>query len=281
MKLGPFDIVSVSGGRFQIDGGAMFGVVPKTLWQRVVEVDDRNRIVLDTRCLVIQNRGQVILVDSGYGTKWDPKVTAIYDLDNTDVLLDNLAACDIYPDQVDMVIMTHLHFDHAGGLTRRDKCGQLIPTFPQARHVIQRTEWEMAMASPVELGDAYYLEDLAPLEQNQLIELIEGDVEIVPGVHSILTGGHTNGHQAIYIESDRQRVLYPSDLCPTHHHLHSMWCTAFDVEPLVTRRRKTELLGQAADAGWLIVWEHDSMLAAGTVRHDSRRGFVVDEQRCL
>ena len=146
MKLGPFDIFSVSGGRFQIDGGAMFGVVPKTLWQRVVEVDERNRIVLDTRCLVIRNRSQVILVDSGYGTKWDPKVTAIYDLDNTDVLLDNLAACDIYPDQVDMVIMTHLHFDHAGGLTRRDKCGQLMPTFPQARHVIQRVEWEMAVS---------------------------------------------------------------------------------------------------------------------------------------
>jgi glyoxylase-like metal-dependent hydrolase (beta-lactamase superfamily II) len=277
MQLGDFELISVSGGTFRLDGGAMFGVVPKVLWQKKAPPDERNRIPMATNCLVVRDGKQTVLIETGYGSKATPKERDIFELQAGNPLVEGLSRHRIAPEEIDTVLLTHLHFDHAGGAIWRDPDGTLRPTFPNARYVAQRAEWETATSGAAELEGSYPDENLLPLAEADQLELVDGDVELRPGIRARVTGGHTRGHQAMVIESGGQAAVYLGDVCPTTAHLRRMWCMGYDLFPLETRRVKPALLGQAADEGWLVFWDHDPQVIAAYLGRDDSREFVLRE----
>jgi glyoxylase-like metal-dependent hydrolase (beta-lactamase superfamily II) len=277
MQLGEFQLTTVSGGRFRTDGGSMFGVVPKVLWSKVFPADERNLIAQATNCVLVQTPKQNILIDTGYGSKLSEKERNIHATESDNPLGSSLDAIGLSVDQVDLVILSHLHFDHAGGATRSGPEGQFVPEFPNATYVVQREEWEIATAEVPELRIAYPQDNLLPLQEAGQLRLIDGDVEIIPGVRSIVTGGHTAGHAAILLESRGEAAVYLADICPTTRHLHSLWCMAYDVDLLQTRRFKPKILGEIADNGWLALFDHDPDHAAARICRDEKREFAVSE----
>jgi glyoxylase-like metal-dependent hydrolase (beta-lactamase superfamily II) len=276
MKFGEFEIAVVSGGRMWFDGGTVFGVVPKVLWAQQCSADERNMVQLDTNCLVVRGRGGVGLVETGYGVKAPARVREHYGLDSGNTLLDNLSRLNIQPSDVNWVTFTHLHFDHAGGCTLRED-GKLRPTFPRARHYIQRPEWEDANADLLELAGTYYQDDFVPLADAGLIELIDDEAEPVPGVRLRLDGGHTRGHQVVCLRSNAQTAVYLGDLCPTPAHLKAFWSTAFDQFPRTVRRNKKEIFDQAIDQRWLVIFGHDVNTKAAYLTRDRKGNPTVLE----
>ena len=277
MQLGDLNLKSISGGRFRLDGGSMFGVVPKPLWSKVYPPDDRNTIPHGTNCVLVQDGARNILIDTGYGSKLSPRQREVFDSDAGDPLLASLAAHGLSPEQIDTVILSHLHFDHAGGSTRYDESGTLVPTFSRATYIAQQLEWNIATADLPELRGAYPPENLVPLQESGQLQLVDGDVELVPGIRAIVTGGHTAGHMAIVIESQGESAVFLADICPTWRHLRTLWCMAYDVDLLQTRRIKPRLLGEIADNNWLALSDHDPDHAAARIARDTRQDFIVTE----
>jgi glyoxylase-like metal-dependent hydrolase (beta-lactamase superfamily II) len=278
MQLGDWQLDTASGGNLLLDGGTMFGVVPKVLWERHQPADELNRIRCADNCVVARNGRNTVLIDTGYGGKATAKERQRLILEEGEPLLTSLAALDLAPDDIDTVVISHLHFDHAGGATRRNEHGDIVSTFPRARHYVQRGEWEVANSGAPELRGAYPREHFAALADAGLLELVDGDVEIIPGVRVIVTGGHTRWHQAIVIESARQAAIYLGDLCPMAAHMPTMWGISYDAYPLETRIRKPHLLGQAADNNWVVMWDHDPDMAACRITRDPQREFRVVER---
>ncbi len=276
MKIGNFEIATVSGGYFRLDGGTMFGVVPKGLWNRRFPSDENNLIAQDTNCLLAQRDGRSFLIDTGYGSKLSEKTRKIFRSQSGDPLVENLAQLGISPEEIDVVILSHLHFDHAGGATQNVE-GQLRTTFPNAEYVAQQAEWETATADLPELRGAYPQENLFPLKASGQLRLIDGDVEIAPGIRSIVTGGHTAAHQVIIIEDDGHSAIYLGDICPTTRHLPMMWCMAYDVDLLQTRRIKEELLARAVDENMVAVFDHDPDQAAAFLARDEKGAISIRE----
>lgn len=268
-------VQTVSGGTMRLDGGTMFGVVPKTLWERKTSADEHNRIALDTRCLLVRVDNQTILVDSGYGDKHGPRWREHHGPRSGHLLLENLKTLGISSQEIDIVILTHLHFDHAGGCTRRDAKGNLEPTFPRARHVVQQAEWEDATGDLPELVGAYFKEDFLPLADAGLVELVHGDAEIARGVHVRYTGGHTRGHQIVQIDTCLGPGLFVADLCPTIAHIRTFWTMAYDQYLLDVRRAKPRVLGEAADLGWPVFFEHDPHIAVAYLARHEKKEFVL------
>ena len=277
MQLGEFTLTTISGGRFLIDGGTMFGVVPKLLWEHTFPADPQNYIAQATNCVLVQTGDQQILIDTGYGSKLSKKEREIFGSEAGDPLLTALSDAGVDPEEVDMVVLSHLHFDHAGGATRRDEDGELLPTFPNAEYVAQKLEWETATSGVPELKGAYPLDNLLPLESSGQLRLIDGDVEIVPGLRAVVTGGHTRGHMAVVIESNDETAVYLGDICPSTRHFRRLWCMAYDVDLLQSRRSKPELLGQIADNGWLALFDHDPDHAAARISRSDKGEFAVTE----
>jgi glyoxylase-like metal-dependent hydrolase (beta-lactamase superfamily II) len=279
MQLGNFQLTTISGGRYWIDGGTMFGVVPRKLWARVFPPDDQNRIAQATNCVLVQTGDQNVLIDTGYGSKLDEKQRRIFDAEAGDPLIESLHAQGLSAEQIDVVVLSHLHFDHAGGATQRHD-GRLKPTFPQARYVVQRREWVNATAEYPELRGAYPPENLLPLsslKDSGRLQFIDGDGAILPGIRTQVTGGHTEGHQAIFIESGGEAAVFLGDLCPSSRHLPTLWNMAYDVDTLQTRRTKPALLGQIADNGWWALLDHDPDAAAIRIQRDPQRDFIVTD----
>ena len=276
MKLGQFTIATVSGGRFRPDGGTMFGVVPKVMWSKLIAVDEFNCIAQATNCVLVQTGKQNVLIDTGYGGKLRDKERVLLRADPGDPIVDNLRAKGFAPEDIDLVILSHLHFDHAGGGIKREG-EKLLTTFPRAEYVVQRLEWEVAMAGYPELRAAYPLENIAPLENSGQLRLVDGDVEIVPGIFGRITGGHTNGQQALFIQSEGETAVYLADACPTTRHLPSLWCMSYDMDLLQSRRIKPLLLGEIADRNWLALFDHDPDFAAARLGRDPDREFAVTE----
>lgn len=276
-QIGNFRLTTISGGRFVIDGGTMFGVVPKSMWSKVFPADGQNNILQETNCLLVQTGEQNILIDTGYGSKLPPKQREIFAVEEGDPLVRNLNAVGMSAEDIDLVILSHLHFDHAGGATQIDADGLLAPTFPNARHIAQRREWMTATANLPELRGAYPQDNLLPLAEHEVLDFIDGNVEIVPGIRSLVTGGHTAAHMAIVIDGGATGAVYLGDLCPTSRHLPTLWGIAYDVDVLQLRRKKPEILGMIADRGWWALWDHDPDHAAGKIVRDDRRDFVMTE----
>jgi len=272
-----FELQIVSGGALRLDGGAMFGVVPKLLWERASPPDEKNRIELQTNCLLIRAHGKTILVDTGYGGKAPTKVREQYSLQPGEPLLASLGAVGLTRDDIDIVVLTHLHFDHAGGGTRFDERGAVEPTFPNAKYVVQRAEWEDAAAGRPELAGAYFRKDFLPLEESGQLELVEGNVEIVPGVTTLMIGGHTRGMQLVSVELGGKNAMFLADICPTSKHLPAFWTMAYDQFLLDVRRVKPSVLQWVAEEKVIAIFEHDPKLVAATLKADERGVVFVDQ----
>jgi len=256
MRLGGFDISLLSDGTFWLDGGAMFGVVPKAIWDKLNPADEENRIELGLNCLLIQTYDKNILIDTGLGDKFDEKFKERFKVNKAKELNISLKEVGLTPEDIDMVINTHLHFDHAGGNTRLEM-GNPTPSFPRAKYVIQRGEWEDAI-NPNERTRASYLKDnLIPIQETGLLELIDGDTELLPGVRTIVTGGHTPNHQIVLLESEGKKALYLGDLVPTTSHIKTPYVMGYDLYPLDTMMKKREILNRALEEHWLLIFEHD------------------------
>ena len=259
-------ITTIDAGSLWLDGGAMFGVVPKPLWMRRTEPDDRNRIPLAMRCLLVETADARMLIDTGIGAKEPEKFLEIFRVDNAGSptrLEDSLRAAGVEPDTIDIVLSTHLHFDHAGGNTRRSADGELTAAFPNAEYYIRRLEWDFAHLDNERVRASYLADNFDPLASEDRIRFVEQDAEIVPGVRVLHTAGHTPGHQSVLIGTGKSRVLYLADLVPTVAHLPLPWIMGYDVEPLVTLDSKRSVLAAAVREGWTLAFEHDPTLAWG------------------
>jgi glyoxylase-like metal-dependent hydrolase (beta-lactamase superfamily II) len=274
-QLGTFRVHAIQAGGQKLDGGAMFGVVPKPLWERRVPADERNRIQLGMRCLLIEHPIGLVLIDAGLGNKENEKFCDIYGVENTGQsgptwLEDGLASLKLRPEDVAMVISSHLHFDHAGGNTTRGADGVIRPTFPNARYVMQRGELEFARHTNERTAASYFPHNFEPIAASGQLELVDGDREIVSGIHAVLTPGHTPYHQGLLIESNGELAFYLADLAPTAAHLPLPWIMGYDVEPLVTLETKRRILKRAVDEKWLVVFEHDPKTAWSRLAHDGK-----------
>lgn len=257
MKLGAFEIHAISDGSFMLDGGQMFGVVPKALWSKRIGADERNRIRWGLTCLLIRTGSLNILVETGIGDKWDAKLAQIYGIDHNVTLPLGLQNVGLTCEDVDIVINTHLHFDHCGWNVRYVD-GELFPTFPRARYLIQRGEWEDALHAN-ERNRASYIERFFAAAEPQT-EFLDGDTEIVPGVRVEVAAGHTRCMQCVRVESHGQLALYPSDLVPSSAHLDYAWMTSFDLYPLQTLANKKRILQELLEANGLLVFCHDALI---------------------
>jgi glyoxylase-like metal-dependent hydrolase (beta-lactamase superfamily II) len=283
ITVGKLRVHMIQAGGQKLDGGAMFGVVPKPLWERRIPADERNRIQLGMRCLVIEHESTVVVVDTGAGNKETTKFHEIYGIENAGtngrtLLEDGLASLGVRPEDVGIVIDTHLHFDHAGGNTFVEPgSAEREPrlTFPNARYVVQRGEWTYATHTNERTAGSYFAPNFAPVVAADRFDFVEGEREIVDGIRVIPTPGHTPYHQSVLIESDGESALYPADLVPTSAHLPLAWIMGYDVEPLVTLETKRVVLGKAAREGWLVIFEHDATVASGKIKLDGK-GFRLE-----
>jgi glyoxylase-like metal-dependent hydrolase (beta-lactamase superfamily II) len=268
-------IHAIQAGGQKLDGGAMFGVVPKPLWERRILPDERNRIQLGMRCLLIEHKSGLILIDTGAGNKETEKFYDIYGIENKGAngrtaLEDGLAQLGIAPEDITLVINSHLHFDHAGGNTYRDPEGVVRPSFPKARYLVQRGEYRYATHPNERTSASYFPPNYEPLREAKSLVLADGEREIADGIRAIPTPGHVPFHQGILIESQGERAFFLGDLVPTTSHLPLAWIMGYDVEPLVTLETKRAILARAKQEHWLVVFEHDATNAWGYVGHDGK-----------
>ena len=260
------DFFIVSGGRFKLDGGSVFGIVPKPLWEKIRPADEHNRVDMNTNCLLVRTGSSHILIDTGYGNKMAEKNRCIYGMSGT-TIVDSLAAIGVKAADIDLVILSHLHFDHAGGATVSDLEGHLYPAFPEAKYVVQKGEWEDAANGYATMTSSYLEENYAPLIDQNMLTLLDGDVEVWDRIRVQITGGHTRHHQMVLIESDEATVVYAGDILPMTTHLRAAYNMAYDLFPYDSMIQKSRVLEQAASEGWIIIWDHDPNVPAGRVYH--------------
>jgi glyoxylase-like metal-dependent hydrolase (beta-lactamase superfamily II) len=282
LSVGDLQLVLVQAGGQRLDGGAMFGVVPKPLWERRIPADERNRIQLGMRCVLVRHPAGLVLIDTGAGNKESAKFNDIYGIDNAGAggrtsLEDGLRSAGVAPEDVHLVIDTHLHFDHAGGNTYVDESGSVAASFPNAEYVVQRQEYEFAQRANERTAASYFPRNWMPIVESGRFRLAEGEEEILPGMTLLPTPGHTPGHQSVLITSGDERAFFPADLIPTAAHLPLPWIMGYDVEPLVTLETKRRVLARAAAEEWLIVFEHDAVSATGRVVHDGKSYALATE----
>jgi glyoxylase-like metal-dependent hydrolase (beta-lactamase superfamily II) len=273
MTFGDFELMPVPDGFLSLDGGAMFGIVPKPLWERRVAADARNRIRLGMRPLVVRTGRHTVLIDAGIGDKMSAKDQDIYAIDRTPSLDRSLSAAGIAPADIDVVIATHLHFDHVGGLTRREG-DRLVPAFPGARHVIRQGEWDDATHPHERNRASYIVDNFVPLAEAGLVDFKASDAEIVPGLTMLRTGGHTQHHTIVKIESGGRTAVFAADLLPTTAHLDPAWIMGFDLYPVDTLAYKKTFLREAISREYVIFFEHDPAIAAGIIRQQGSRLIV-------
>lgn len=304
MQFGDFELHSLSDGFFGLDGGAMFGVVPKPVWERTNPPDERNRIRLALRPLLIVAGKECVLVDTGIGDKWDSKSTDMYRIEHTDTIESSLARAGFRPVDVTKVVLTHLHFDHAGATTKLDGSGKPVLRFPNARHYVQKKEWEAALTPNRRSRASYRPDDFLPVKDAGLLELIEGDVrfELALGLELelVLTGGHTPGHQIVLVRtgsrgqgfegsgSDHQNpgtlepqnpvlgrtAVFWGDLIPTSSHIATPYIMGYDLSPIETMEQKEKLVQQAIAGKWLSFLEHDPEYACGVIEEENGKPFL-------
>jgi glyoxylase-like metal-dependent hydrolase (beta-lactamase superfamily II) len=266
MQLGDFELHLILAGGWHPDGGTFFGVVPKVLWQRRKPADEHNLIRAACVGVVARYRGRVIVCETGIGAKLDERRARQLGTWEPEGLLHSLHRLGVRPEEVDLVLTTHLHWDHAGGLTRRARDGRLEPTFPRARHLVQRAEWDFALHPDPRSRAAYLEEDLLPVAEAGLLEVVEGEAEVLPGLVLRPTGGHTPGHQLLLFRpSPDLACVVTGDLVGLQPHLRLSWNSSADLDVLRVIEEKARLLEEAANHRWLLVLGHEVDGAAGYV----------------
>jgi glyoxylase-like metal-dependent hydrolase (beta-lactamase superfamily II) len=264
LKLGNIEFHIVSDGHVLLDGGAMFGVVPRPLWEKKMPPDARNRITLSMNCLVIRASGKRILVETGAGGKMNAKWRDIYGLDGP-FLLDGLRSLDLRPEDIDVVVNTHLHFDHCGGNTRLEH-DQIIPTFPNARYLVQEGELDHAMRPNERDQASYFPENFAPIAAAGMLSVIEGDHAVASGVDLIRVPGHTAHMQCVKLTGDGRTAFFFADLVPTTTHLPLTWIMGYDLFPMTTLENKKRWIPEAIREGWMALFAHDALVPAAYLR---------------
>lgn len=272
--LGDLELITLSDGFIGLDGGAMFGVVPRSLWERRLPPDDANRIPLSMRPLIVKNGKDVVIIDAGAGDKMDAKSAQIYKLDRRYHLDHSLAEAGLGPEDVTIALASHLHFDHVGGFTAIDASGKLVPRFPNAKYIAHRAEWEDA-THPHERNRASYLqENFVPLKDAGVLTLVDDDAEIIPGVRYRRSGGHTPNHQVVMITSGGQTAVFTADMYPTSVHIPDPWVMGYDLYPMDTLAFKRAFAKEAIERNYLLFFEHDATMAAGYLRERDGKRFV-------
>jgi len=273
-SLGDLELISVSDGFIRLDGGAMFGVVPKVLWEKQAPADASNRITLAMRPLIVRG-ARTMLIDAGLGGKESAKFHEMYGVDRSRSLETTMGEAGIAPEDIDIVLATHLHFDHAGGFTYRDSGGRLRPTFPRAQYIVRRGEWEDATHTHARNRASYLADNFVPLAEAGVLQLVDEDATIMPGVKVRRTGGHTMHHQIVMIESKGKTAAFAADLIPTTTHLPDPWIMGFDLYPVDTLTAKQRFVKEAIAQDMLVFFEHDPAVAAGYIREEGGKKRVV------
>ncbi len=277
MKIGKYKINTVDTGTLGLDGGAMFGVIPKVLWERTNPADEKNRITLGMRCLLLQSDSKKILVDTGVGDHWDSKISKIYRMDKSESeLIRSLNKLGIKHDEITDVILTHMHFDHTGGATKLEN-DKMAPTFPNATYYIQKEHFNWAKNPSDRDKASFFPERFLPLAEKGILKLINGNENFDDNIQFMVTNGHTFGHQMIKISDSSNTLLYCGDLMPTASHVPLPYIMGYDLQPLVTLDEKKKYLSEAVEENWKIIFEHDPFTTAATVTKTGK-GFVVKEK---
>ncbi len=277
LKFGRFELHAIEDGTIALDGGAMFGVVPRPLWSRHCPPDEKNRITLALRCLLIIAGPRKILVDNGTGVRWEPRHQEMYGITPARTLDASLAKAGVKRSEITDVVLTHLHFDHAGGTT--DAAGELA--FPNATFHLQRRHWKWAHQPSEKDRGSFRPEDFASLEKSGRLHLLEGATELVEGVHLFLSEGHTVGLQLVRVEAENRALVFCGDLIPTSAHLKPAWVASYDLYPLTVIEEKKQLLAQALEENWMLFFEHDLRMAACTVKDDGHGNVSVASEVTL
>ncbi len=276
MKIGPYQLYSIETSEFALDGGAMFGIIPKPLWEKKAPVDEQNRIEMVTRSLLLISDEHKIIVDSGNGNKWQEKFKDIYKIELENLNLErSLGKYGFTPEDITDVYCTHLHFDHVGGNTKLVD-GKLKPVFPNATCWIQNENWELANLPSEKDAGSFMSNDWSVLEKNDMIQFVDGRESFLPGIDQLLTYGHTTGMMHPIIGDSSQKLIYMADLIPMAAHIPLPWVMAYDIQPVQTVQEKTEILPRIVDEDWIIFFEHDPVHQASSVQFDGKHYKLKD-----
>jgi glyoxylase-like metal-dependent hydrolase (beta-lactamase superfamily II) len=270
IALGSLELVPLSDGFLALDGGAMFGVVPKPLWERVAPADPANRIRMGMRPLLVRG-DRTLLIDAGCGDKMDAKLADIYGFDRTRHLEHSLADAGVSVDDIDVVLASHLHFDHAGGFTARGSDGVVRPRFPRAQYIVRAGEWADATHPHERNRASYFDENFVPLREAGVLTLLDEDAEVAPGIRVRRTGGHTTHHQIVTIESGGKTAVFMADLIPTVAHVPLPWIMGYDLYPMETLAFKRAFLREAVEREYLVFFEHDPVVSVGYLTEKNGR----------
>lgn len=265
---GNFELSPIETGRFMLDGGAMFGVVPKTLWSKKIPVDDKNRIPMAMRCLLIKSKktGKIYLIDNGSGTKFNDKMSAIYGFDYEHSNLQNsLKNCGVNPSDITDIIFTHLHFDHCGGTTYYDQQGNLKHFFPNATYHVNSRHWQTATHPNAREKASFFDENINPIKDSGRLNLVEDDHTFEEHLTTISMDGHTIGQQLPVITDGNRTIVYAADLLPTFAHLPLPWVMGYDMAPVQTLEEKENFLNEAVKNNYYLFLEHDANYEVITV----------------
>jgi len=270
MKIGKYDLYSVETSEFGLDGGAMFGIIPKPVWGKKVSVDELNRVNMVTRSLLLVSDEKKILIDTGNGTKWEEKYKKIYDI-NTDQynIEKSLGKYGFSSEQITDVICTHMHFDHIGGNTKI-KSGKVVPTFPKAKYWISEENWKLANHPSQKDAGSFIEHDWKVLAENQMIEIIDGREPFIEGIETFVTHGHTPGLLHPIVSDGSNKLFYGADIFPMVAHIPIPWVMAYDVQPVVTMEEKQKLLQKMEREDWILFFEHDPHIQACSVHKDGK-----------
>ena len=280
MKIGKYTLHIINSGYFGLDGGAMFGIIPKPLWQKTNPPDEANRIKLATRNLLLTDGKRKILIDTGNGNKWDEKSKNIYGFDFTNSLEGSLNNLNLTPSDITDVILTHLHFDHTGGSTKIEN-DKLIPAFPIAKYYVQKENYEWAM-NPSERDKGSYLKDsFEPLMKEGVLNFIEDQEKFDDEIEFVIINGHTFAQQLIKISDSSNTILYCADLFPTTSHIPLPYVMGYDLQPLVTVEEKKKVLAKAIEESWKIFFEHDPETALASVEKNEKGFRAIDKKKEL
>lgn len=277
MKIGQFDIYAIETSEFVLDGGAMFGIIPKTLWNKHIEADEKNRIPMVTRSLLMVSDQKKILVDTGNGSKWTEKLKRIYNINTDKYNIENgLSKFNIQPSEITDVICTHLHFDHVGGNTCIEN-GKIKPTFENAIYWVSEENWALANNPSQKDKGSFISHDWDVLRENGMIHFVQGQDSFIDGIEFYLSHGHTSGQIHPVISDENQTLMYGADLFPTSAHIPVPWVMAYDINPVLTVKEKLDILPKIVHENWIIFFEHDQTTQAGTVMQDGKH-FRLNKQ---
>lgn len=279
LKIGNLELFPVEAGRFMLDGGAMFGVVPKTLWSRQIPSDDKNRIPMAMRCMLIKSEktGKIYLIDNGSGHKFNEKMEKIYSLDyNHSDLISSLAKAGVNPEDITDMVFSHLHFDHCGGTTNYDESGNLIEVFPNARYYVNERHWETANNPNAREKASFFAENIDPIKNSGRLQLLGDRHTFEEGFDTVAMDGHTVGQQLPIFSDGVRTIIYAADLFPTFAHVPLPWVMGYDMAPIQTLKEKEEFLKSAADNKWYIFLEHDAEHEVITIKEENGK-FSMDK----